>query len=506
MLMTSISLSGVFGDFEITATAAEPQTTISTAQELSDIRNNLSGNYILSDNIDLASFGSWSPIGTEEEPFTGTLDGNGYVISNITIEYSIPTNIGFFGHVKNSTIKNLGIEKADYNVNIGDYDERIFSNVGGFAGVIESSTVDCCYFTGSINHTVGNYVFCRTAGIACSAPNSTITNCYVNANIYGKAPACNTMVAGCVSWLDNTTIDKCYVAGSVVAENNGYAYAGGFNASSNSSSIWGIIISYGGTVKNSVSLLSELNATGSTTYVNAIGNWVNSSNNKTISPSSADAKSQTTYDSLGWDFGLVWFINDSLPKLVSLPKTIDTDGDGIPDKEDPQWYRSSKSFYLAMMQFAQTDFGKQILSDFTPKGSYFFGVKGNGKYSKYDLELQEIDITEPEKKTAYWRDINAQTQLLETDQGKSRFVVIFDVDRSTNELTKTIAHELAGHLYNYESVLKLYEDTKDFQKANFEFFKKGSKQEHLEMENKKYEKVNLYQQVMNQIEQFFKHK
>ena len=190
---------------------------------------------------------------------------------------------------------------------------------------------------------------------------------------------------------------------------------------------------------------------------------------------------------------------------------VDADGKRVKtiyfkDKEDPQWYRSSKSFYLAMMQFAQTDFGKQILSDFTPKGSYFFGVKGNGKYSKYDLELQEIDITEPEKKTAYWRDINAQTQLLETDQGKSRFVVIFDVDRPTNELTKTIAHELAGHLYNYESVLKLYEDTKDFQKANFEFFKKGSKQEHLEMENKKYEKVNLYQQVMNQIEQFFKHK
>ena len=190
---------------------------------------------------------------------------------------------------------------------------------------------------------------------------------------------------------------------------------------------------------------------------------------------------------------------------------VDADGKRVKtiyfkDKEDPQWYRSSKSFHLAMMQFAQTDFGKQILSDFTPKGSYLFGVKGNGKYSKYDLELQEIDITEPEKKTAYWRDINAQTQLLETDQGKPRFVVIFDVDRSTNELTKTIAHELAGHLYNYESVLKLYEDTKDFQKANFEFRKKSSKQEHLEMENKKYEKVNLYQQVMNQIEQFFKHK
>ena len=41
---------------------------------------------------------------------------------------------------------------------------------------------------------------------------------------------------------------------------------------------------------------------------------------------------------------------------------VDADGKRVKtiyfkDKEDPQWYRSSKSFYLAMMQFAQTDFG-----------------------------------------------------------------------------------------------------------------------------------------------------
>ena len=39
---------------------------------------------------------------------------------------------------------------------------------------------------------------------------------------------------------------------------------------------------------------------------------------------------------------------------------VDADGKRVKtiyfkDKEDPQWYRSSKSFYLAMMQFAQTD-------------------------------------------------------------------------------------------------------------------------------------------------------
>lgn len=77
----------------------------------------------------------------------------------------------------------------------------------------------------------------------------------------------NTMAAGIVAWLDAVTIDTCYAAGSVVSESDvGYCYAGGMNASGNASSFWGIIFSYGGTVRNSVVLLETLTANG-TTYI-----------------------------------------------------------------------------------------------------------------------------------------------------------------------------------------------------------------------------------------------
>ena len=51
------------------------------AQQLSAIRNNLNGKYILMNDIDLAAFGEWEPIGS----FNGLLDGNGYVIKNLKI-------------------------------------------------------------------------------------------------------------------------------------------------------------------------------------------------------------------------------------------------------------------------------------------------------------------------------------------------------------------------------------------------------------------------------------
>ena len=63
--------------------------------------------------------------------------------------------------------------------------------------------------------------------------------------------------------------------------------------------------------------------------------------------------------------------------------------------------------------------------------------------------------------------------------------------------------EQVNHYYPFGGVYSDLSYNAELQSLNFA---KGSKQEHLEMENKKYEKVNLYQQVMNQIEQFFKHK
>jgi hypothetical protein len=86
---------------------------ITTAEELSNIRNNLSGNYRLMNDIDLASV-EWQPIGTATSPFSGTLDGKDFTISNLIItethEY-----VGLFAN-NSGTIKNLNIDHVQINV------------------------------------------------------------------------------------------------------------------------------------------------------------------------------------------------------------------------------------------------------------------------------------------------------------------------------------------------------------------------------------------------------
>ncbi len=86
---------------------------ITSPEELSNIRNNLSGNYRLMNDIDLESM-EWTPIGTANTPFSGKLFGNGYTINNLSITQT-HSLIGLFA--KNSgVITNLKISNVEITV------------------------------------------------------------------------------------------------------------------------------------------------------------------------------------------------------------------------------------------------------------------------------------------------------------------------------------------------------------------------------------------------------
>lgn len=124
----------------ITNAQGETIQTISTVSELMNINNNLSGNYLLSKDIDLTGI-QWEPIGTKGKPFTGILDGNGYTISNINIMGN-DSYIGLFGSIEGGTIKNLSIENATIH---GD------SYIGALVGHIKDNyTIDNCHLIGEI--------------------------------------------------------------------------------------------------------------------------------------------------------------------------------------------------------------------------------------------------------------------------------------------------------------------------------------------------------------------
>ena len=149
---------------------AQGYTIIKTADDLDNIRNNLSGKYILMNDIDLSGI-DWEPIGKSGNAFTGVLEGNGFVIRNLHIN-STSNYVGLFGYSNGGAINNIGLE----NVNL------IGNNyVGGLVGFIYQGTkISNCYVTGNItgNLNVGGITgFTQFGG--------TIDYVYVNANIKG---------------------------------------------------------------------------------------------------------------------------------------------------------------------------------------------------------------------------------------------------------------------------------------------------------------------------------
>lgn len=77
----------------------------------------------------------WTPIGTAENPFRGTFDGNGHIISGIYIKDATQSNVGLFGNVgSEAVIKNLGVTDSYIAGN---------ENVGAICGKSEGTVVNC---------------------------------------------------------------------------------------------------------------------------------------------------------------------------------------------------------------------------------------------------------------------------------------------------------------------------------------------------------------------------
>lgn len=131
MLLTSLGYAQLSGS----GTEADPYQ-VRTADDLFDIRTNLSAHYVLMNDIDLTEWiaeetpvNGWLPIST----FKGSFDGNGKTISGLTINRTNDNNIGLFGSVSNATLKNLTIESP---IITGG------SNVGSLAGEVSGTTVE----------------------------------------------------------------------------------------------------------------------------------------------------------------------------------------------------------------------------------------------------------------------------------------------------------------------------------------------------------------------------
>ncbi|NTV54913.1 MAG: hypothetical protein HGA16_00210 [Candidatus Moranbacteria bacterium] len=197
------------GSFDGSGTEDDPYV-IMTLRELACINgteDTRSADYELGADIDASETETWNggdgfePIGpSRTEPFTGSFDGMGHVISNLHIDRT--ADAGFFGFTDYHTghIRNLGLEDVDMT---GGF-------VGGLANVLQTDKpVENVYVTGTITGT-------RPAGLA--AVNwSDISNCYTDVTVTSTG---NWMAGGFVAENHGGDISDSYVAGDVVGNDS----------------------------------------------------------------------------------------------------------------------------------------------------------------------------------------------------------------------------------------------------------------------------------------------
>jgi len=160
ILTMAMALMLVAPAFALTDTVPAGFTPIYTPEDLDAIRDDLDGDYILMNDIDMGGWGEWEPVGMWDGNypsgayFSGILDGNGYEIRNLKIDCSEPniedtenTFVGLFA-VLAGTVKNLGIVNA--SIRAGFEAEFESAIAGGIAGFGAWAQVENCYVTGEI--------------------------------------------------------------------------------------------------------------------------------------------------------------------------------------------------------------------------------------------------------------------------------------------------------------------------------------------------------------------
>ncbi len=151
---------------------------ISNARQINAVRNNLTASYKLSTDIDLRGY-DWVPIGDETEPFTGTFDGAGYEISNLSIDLPNTSYVGLFGYVTN----NGGVNPNIFNLKLSVDSINGNSYIGSFIGYGKDVNLNSLYVTTKITASAssGGYI----GGLVGYADNSTINNSSVSGSISG---------------------------------------------------------------------------------------------------------------------------------------------------------------------------------------------------------------------------------------------------------------------------------------------------------------------------------
>lgn len=194
---------------------------IETVEDFRKIDDDLSGNYVLAQNIDFGG-NNYRPIAYKSgTSFTGKFSGNGHTISNISVKYDDDL-VGLFGTNK-GLIMNLAVS--------GEVTGEEY--IGGICAKNEG-TIYSCSFDGEVKQSATTQSDGKVGGI-CGTNYATISNCFNSADVSGKdyiGGICGEMygkdpvVVYCVSVGKVSGFTGSAIVGGICGYGNGISYGG----------------------------------------------------------------------------------------------------------------------------------------------------------------------------------------------------------------------------------------------------------------------------------------
>jgi len=236
---TSLANGCIFANFGGGTGISSDPLLVATADHLDELKDDSNcWGYEFLQTADISMGGAtWtSGIGSGSPFFTGTYDGDGFTISDLTISESTTNNLGLFGTVGSAgTIRNLGFSGSVAG------DSQIGGLVGENQGTIENSFVSGA---GSITST-----FIYAGGLVGYSNGGTVTDSYARIAV----STTNGWASGLVGLSSGGTVTNSFATGRITGPDAG-GLVGRQSSGSATASFWdtqtsGTSISFAGVGK-----------------------------------------------------------------------------------------------------------------------------------------------------------------------------------------------------------------------------------------------------------------
>lgn len=230
---------------------------IRDAEDLQAMQENTSAHYVLGTTIDAEETSTWEggagfePIGSEDEPFTGTLDGRNHRITGLSIDRPGTEQVGLIGYTYEGTVENVVLEEASIKGG---------QQVGGVVGY-NRGTIEDVIVSGTVQSTE------ETLGGLVGLNGGTIRDSSVRGTVEGT----DDNVGGLVG-VNSGSVDSSYaetevrgaeIVGGLVGSNRGPVRASFAAGSVRGEEVVGGLMGANGDAVNDAYAVATANATES---------------------------------------------------------------------------------------------------------------------------------------------------------------------------------------------------------------------------------------------------